>query len=317
MTTPSPARTTPPRGLRAALIWLTLLMTVGATATLPSPAGAQTTAPLQVPPEFAACPEMTDSVFRLYSAYFLRLPDQGGYDFWIEAYAAGDFNLTTMSDFFAQSPEFQQRYGALDNEGFVELVYANVLRRTPDREGFFFWLDELDSGRVSRGGLMAFFSESPEFIELTGTLPPLAGHFSAYPVGTRWACGFGSADVPHATTGAFLDLYLLNIGRNTAAAEISIWTELRQLEAQGSWTIPSGQLVFAADHAVSPSVSTVSFQVDPEIVWIYVSQPTSIGSSRPGWGFRSAAMTAAQNDDCARTTDPEVMDLTQLTNVSC
>ena len=48
---------------------------------------------------------MTDSVYRLYAAYFLRLPDEGGFDFWVRASSRGDDNLTTMSDFFAASPE--------------------------------------------------------------------------------------------------------------------------------------------------------------------------------------------------------------------
>jgi len=241
---------------------------------------------------------MTDSVYRLYSAYFLRLPDQGGYDFWIRAYAAGGYNLTTMSDFFAASPEFQQRYGALDNQQFVELVYANVLRRTPDREGFFFWLDELDSGRVSRGGLMSFFSESEEFVALTGTVLPLAGYLNAYPVGTIWACGQGAAEGPRYLSNSLVDLYLLNVGATPAFARIDLLNRFDALIDRRRWTRPVSTDLSQSSSAPTPDIDTIVFDIDPTVIWIAVSYPTSIGESRPGWGFRTqpnGAMVATIN----------------------
>lgn len=259
------------------------------------PASAQTT-PSTPPAAFATpCPEMTDSVYRLYSAYFLRLPDQGGYEFWIRSYASGEHNLTTMSDFFAASPEFQERYGSLDNEAFVELVYANVLQRTPDREGFFFWLDELNAGRVSRGGLMSFFSESEEFVALTGTTRPLAGYLNAYPVGTIWACGQGRAEGPRYLFNDYLDLYLLNVGNRAASARIELHNRFDDVVDSGSWTLPVNNNLYISSFVPTPDVDTVVFDIDPDVIWIAVSYPESIGESRPGWGFRTsgnASMTA-------------------------
>lgn len=263
-----------------------------------APAGAQTT-PSRPPAEFATpCPEMTDSVYRLYSAYFLRLPDQGGYDFWIHSYASGEYNLTTMSDFFAASPEFQQRYGSLDNQAFIELVYTNVLRRTPDREGFFFWLDELDSGRVSRGGLMSFFSESEEFVSLTGTTQPLAGYFNAYPAGTIWACGQGPAEGPRYLLNDYLDIYLLNVGRSPASARIDLLNRFDDVVDSGSWALPVDNELYINSYQPRSDIDTVVLDIDPEVIWISVSYPVSIGDSRPGWGFRTqsaGAMTAVTN----------------------
>jgi serralysin len=41
-------------------------------------------------------------------------------------------------------------------------LYANVLHRTPDADGFKFWLNALDKEGVPRAHLLAQFSESPE-----------------------------------------------------------------------------------------------------------------------------------------------------------
>lgn len=110
---------------------------------------------------------LDDQMARLYEAYFNRDPDAGGLTFWREQRAGGR-SLDSVSDEFARSPEFIETYGALSDEAFVDLVYMNVLDRTPDAGGRAFWLDQLANGRT-RGSLMTLFSESPEFIDATGT----------------------------------------------------------------------------------------------------------------------------------------------------
>jgi hypothetical protein len=101
-------------------------------------------------------------IVRLYFAYFLRIPDYGGLQYWIGQYGSG-MSLAAISDFFASSSEFIARYGSLANEAFVTLVYQNVLGRAPDTEGYTFWVGELNSGRRSRGQVMLEFSESAEY----------------------------------------------------------------------------------------------------------------------------------------------------------
>lgn len=101
----------------------------------------------------------TDQLERLYLAYFLRNSDRAGLNFWVE----DSRTLQQVSEEFARSPEFQERYGDLDDAGFVELVYNNVLGRRSDAGGREFWLDQLANG-MTRGILMLNFSNSPEFI---------------------------------------------------------------------------------------------------------------------------------------------------------
>jgi hypothetical protein len=100
-------------------------------------------------------------VARLYFAYFLRVPDYGGLQYWIGQYRSGS-SLSAISQAFAGSPEFVSRYGALNNSQFVALVYANVLGRAPDSAGLAYWTGQLNAG-MTRGDMMIAFSESAEY----------------------------------------------------------------------------------------------------------------------------------------------------------
>ena len=102
-------------------------------------------------------------IMRLYLAYFMRMPDIGGLNYWVDA-ARGGMPLARVSQSFSESPEFIDRYGALNDEGFVDQVYQNVLSRSPDGGGRAYWLGRLQSG-TTRGEMMIGFSESPEFID--------------------------------------------------------------------------------------------------------------------------------------------------------
>lgn len=98
---------------------------------------------------------------RLYSAYFLRLPDFGGFTYWTGKLRAGT-SLKKVSDTFAASSEFKNRYGSLSNTAFVTLVYSNVLHRSPDSGGLSYWVGKLNAKKISRGSVMLQFSESSE-----------------------------------------------------------------------------------------------------------------------------------------------------------
>jgi hypothetical protein len=105
-------------------------------------------------------------VTRLYRAFFLRDPDASGMDFWWDAVNDG-WPLRRVAEFFSKSPEFVGRYGALNDGQYVDLVYQNVLGRTPDAGGRAYWLHQLDSGARNRGGVMVGFSESSEYVGAT------------------------------------------------------------------------------------------------------------------------------------------------------
>ena len=110
---------------------------------------------------------------RLYFAYFLRTPDYEGLMYWIGQNKGGK-NLHQISESFALSQEFGQRYGSLDNEQFVTLIYHNVLERAPDANGKAYWLDRMNHGGLTRGALMVGFSESTEYMQTSAHKTNLA-----------------------------------------------------------------------------------------------------------------------------------------------
>jgi Domain of unknown function (DUF4214) len=119
----------------------------------------------QVIDSFFNSPEFQGTVSpvtRLYFAYFLRIPDYEGLNFWVNQYRQGA-TLDSISQAFSESPEFQATYGSLDNTQFVTLLYLNVLGRAPDPGGLAFWVGQLNSGAMTRGQVMLGFSESPEY----------------------------------------------------------------------------------------------------------------------------------------------------------
>jgi outer membrane protein assembly factor BamB len=100
------------------------------------------------------------AVVRLYRAFFERLPDPVGLAYWEQKRADGR-TLVRVASTFAKSSEFQRKYGALDNGGYVDRIYRNVLGRPADPSGAAFWTQRLDGG-LPRGGLVVSFSESAE-----------------------------------------------------------------------------------------------------------------------------------------------------------
>jgi len=105
-------------------------------------------------------------VARLYVAYFDRAPDDKGARYWNSVYARGDLSLAEISDAFAGSTEFVNRYQLVDNRRFVALVYQNVLDRQPDPKGRDYWTALLNRGQLTRGEVMVEFSESSEFVRI-------------------------------------------------------------------------------------------------------------------------------------------------------
>ena len=105
------------------------------------------------------------AIARLYLAFFERRPDDSG----LEYFLSGGYTARQVADIFAASDEFRRRYGTLTDSQFIDLVYENVLGRPADRDGRSFWLGRLADG-ASRGELMLAFSESDEFVKVTGTI---------------------------------------------------------------------------------------------------------------------------------------------------
>jgi hypothetical protein len=99
---------------------------------------------------------------RLYQAAFHRLPDKVGLDFWTNALQQGATLEQIATDFLLTS-EGTATFGAANTKAFVTALYQNVLGRGPDAIGAAFWDNAIDSGLLTRGAVLASFSQSSEF----------------------------------------------------------------------------------------------------------------------------------------------------------
>jgi serralysin len=98
--------------------------------------------------------------YRLYQAAFDRTPDTAGLGYQTHQLDLG-YSLAQVANAFIASPEFQSKYGNVDDRQFVTLLYNNVLDRAPDQGGLEYHMNDLAHG-VTRAQILSNFSESPE-----------------------------------------------------------------------------------------------------------------------------------------------------------
>lgn len=111
--------------------------------------------------------ESAGIAYRLYQATFDRTPDAGGLAYWMDELWNGKDPLAVSADFIF-SVEFQQTYGALSTQDFVETLYENILQRSGEAAGITYWTQQIDSGEFTRAEVLLGFSESEENVELVG-----------------------------------------------------------------------------------------------------------------------------------------------------
>lgn len=118
--------------------------------------------------EFRAFSALVDPIVRLYNGVLSRLPDPGGIEHWIAEVNAGRSMPSVAAEMVA-SPEFQTRLDVFGNSdrAMVEVLYREVLNRSPDAEGLAYWQSSLSSGAISPGELALSISESAEHRELS------------------------------------------------------------------------------------------------------------------------------------------------------
>lgn len=99
--------------------------------------------------------------FRLYQAALDRTPDDHGLASWIN-YMDNGAQLNMVSQKFIDSQEFGAKYGALDDDDFVNQLYLNVLDRDGEAGGIKAWVGALSRGVLTRADVLVGFSESAE-----------------------------------------------------------------------------------------------------------------------------------------------------------
>ena len=86
-----------------------------------------------------------NSTAQLYLGFFGRAPDAAGFTYWSERISQGLSPLEVAKG-FEQSPEFSLKYSGLSAADQVQLVYNNILERSPDPAGAQYWTEMLEAG---------------------------------------------------------------------------------------------------------------------------------------------------------------------------
>ncbi len=93
--------------------------------------------------EFSAAEER---MLGAYLAYYGRPADPAGLAFWADRLETEGGDLSSVIDAFAESQEFQDRFGNLSNTELVTNLYDQLFGREPDTAGLDFYVAELESG---------------------------------------------------------------------------------------------------------------------------------------------------------------------------
>lgn len=100
-------------------------------------------------------------IIELYIAFFNRTPDADGLAYWIDQFSAGQSMESIANNFYNAAIIYSAQTGystTMSNESFVRIIYQNVLARTgttaPTETELNYWTSELNSGTVTRGGLV-------------------------------------------------------------------------------------------------------------------------------------------------------------------
>jgi Ca2+-binding RTX toxin-like protein len=92
------------------------------------------------------------SIIKTYVAAFLRAPDKGGYDYWLNSVNSTGLSAT-LGTIFSLDGVKAIYPASTSNEDFVSAIYTNVFNKAPDQNGSDYWKAFLDSGSMNRGEL--------------------------------------------------------------------------------------------------------------------------------------------------------------------
>jgi len=107
--------------------------------------------------------ETVEKIGLLYEAALGRMPDQGGYNYWLDTFASGASVQDIASSFMA-APEFQTLFATNSNDAFVDQLYINVLERPGEAGGVNYWLGLLDQQTATKVDVLLSFASSAENI---------------------------------------------------------------------------------------------------------------------------------------------------------
>jgi hypothetical protein len=91
----------------------------------------------------------TNSIEKLYIAYFSRPADYSGMQYWSNALASNPNALQVISSNFASSAEYKAAYAGQTNAQIVNTVYEHLFGRAAEQAGVDYWAKLLDAKSIT------------------------------------------------------------------------------------------------------------------------------------------------------------------------
>ena len=150
-------------------------------------------------------PAILKSIVELYVAFFNRVPDSEGMEYWIGQAASGVSIPAIANTFYGAAIQYSNLTGysaSMSNADFVNLIYQNVLgRASADPGGLAYWGNALATGAESRGTLVSAMLSSAHTFKGNATYGWVADLLdNKYTVGKLFAVDMGlSFNTPEAS----------------------------------------------------------------------------------------------------------------------
>lgn len=132
-------------------------------------------------------------LIELYVAYFNRAPDADGLAYWSGKVANGGWTVATVARSFMDQTEVKSTYpDYMTSSEIVDKVYTNVLNRAADADGKTYWVNQLNTGKVTKADLIQAVVNAAK--STTGTATDAATLANKTSVGEYFAVTLGSND---------------------------------------------------------------------------------------------------------------------------
>lgn len=91
----------------------------------------------------------TDTIQKLYVAYFSRPADPAGLAYWESVVTASGGDTSAVTAAFANSKEYRDTYAGKTAYDVVKAVYLNLFNREPEEAGLKWWGDSVAAGSIT------------------------------------------------------------------------------------------------------------------------------------------------------------------------
>ncbi|WP_168927511.1 DUF4214 domain-containing protein [Nitrincola alkalilacustris] len=94
-----------------------------------------------------------NAVQKLYISFYGRPADPLGLDFWATQLDNANGVVQNIINAFANSEEYQSRFGSLDDSSLINNLYLQSFGRSAEPAGLEYWLGQISSGAITLGEL--------------------------------------------------------------------------------------------------------------------------------------------------------------------